>query len=123
MQIHVGLVAFRNGNRSRRYEVAETPCCLTPWASLHTTNADRLSNLNNRLRSEVARPFDREAEAGNDFGGLIEITQRHHFHRTVHVPVGDADQTGCHTTASQLKLSGVVAGCRGEAVDLDRDLG
>ena len=74
-------------------------------------------------RREVTRRIDRQAEPGDQFCRLIEIVQRDHFDRAVHVPVRNADESRRHAASCQLKLSRIVAGRRGQTVDLNGDFG
>ena len=73
-------------------------------------------------RREVGVGFDAEGELGQQVGGLVDVVERDHLDRAVHVAVGDADEAGRDAAAGELDRVGVGAGAAAARAPLDGDV-
>ena len=66
-------------------------------------------------RREIGVGFDAGDERGEQVGGLVEVLERDHLDRAVHVAIGDAHQPGGDAGAGELDGVGVGPGAAAEA--------
>ena len=62
------------------------------------------------LRTEVFVAFEAQREVRQQIGRPIDVRQRDHFDRAVHVAIRNADQARRHAAAADLDGVGVGAG-------------
>ena len=70
-----------------------------------------------------ALDFEVGDERGEQVGGLVDVVERDHLDRAVHVAVGNADQSRRDAGAGELDGVGVGAGAAADGFPLADDVG
>lgn len=85
---------------------------------LHSRSSVKGVSLNSG-RNEADIGAQGSNESGDEFRCIFQVVQRHHFNGRVHVSVGDANQTSCHSRTAYLNCIGIRSRwtrCSGELV-------